>query len=190
MRSRRMVRGLIVFAVLGALYGVADAQTATGRRTDMAADAQRQAQLSPQQQVEQGKVVVAKIAVAAATTRRMLEQARAQRDVVKTLCLNDKLNQLDVASRSASERQAALEAAAGKNDGALANHEFIILTVLKQRAEQISSESNQCVGQETEFWGKTEVSTTTDPGLPKEDPSKHPDVEFISLPPVCVSCTY
>ena len=43
-----------------------------------------------------------------ASVRRMLEQARAQRDVVKTLCLNDKLNQIDVAIalRARSSRRA------------------------------------------------------------------------------------
>jgi hypothetical protein len=99
MRSRQIGRGLVVCAVLSAVYGVADAQNAPPRRTDMAVAAQRQAQLTPQEQVAQGNAAIAKITVASTTVRHMLEQARAQRDVVKTLCLNDKLNQIDVASR-------------------------------------------------------------------------------------------
>jgi hypothetical protein len=190
MRSRRLGRGLVVCAVLCALYGVADAQNAPARRTDMAAQAQRQAQLTPQEQVVQGSAAVAKMAMAATTVRHMLEQARAQRDVVKTLCLNDKLNQIDVASRSARERLASLQQAASRNDADLANHEFMILTVLKQRVEQIVFEANQCVGAETGFVGATNVTTRIDPGQPNEDPSTHPEVQIISLPPVCVSCTY
>jgi hypothetical protein len=190
MPSRRMGRGLVVCAVLSALYGVADAQTAQPRRTDMAADAQRQAQLTPQEQVAQGNATVAKITIAAATVRRMLEQARAQRDVVKTLCLNDKLNQIDVANRSARERQAALETAVAGKDADLANHEFTILMVLRQRVEQIGFEANQCIGAETGFVGATSVTTRIDPGQPNEDPSTFPEVGIISVPPVCVSCTY
>jgi hypothetical protein len=190
MHSRRMGRGLLVCAVLSALYGVADAQTAPARRTDLAVEAQRQTQLSPQEQVVQGSAIIAKTAVTATNVRHMLEQARAQRDVVKTLCLNDKLNQIDVAGRSAQERQAALEQAAGRNDADLSNHEFMILTVLKQRVEQLGFEANQCVGAETGFVGATSVTSRVDPGQPSEDPSTHPEVGLVSLPPVCASCTY
>jgi hypothetical protein len=61
MRSRRLVRGLMVCAVLSAVYGVADAQNAPARRTDMAVQAQRQAQLTPQEQANQGGAIVAKV---------------------------------------------------------------------------------------------------------------------------------
>jgi hypothetical protein len=190
MRSRRIGRGLMVCSVLTALYGVADAQTPPPRSTDMAVEAQKMAQLSPKEQVAQGGNVVAKITMTAATVRRMLEQARVQRDVVKTLCLNDKLNQIDVAGRSAQERQGALEQAAARNDADLASHEFTILTVLKQRVDQLGHEANQCVGAETGFVGATNVTTRIDPGQPTEDPSTHPEVGLISIPPICVSCTY
>jgi hypothetical protein len=189
MGSRRMGRGLVICAIFSAVYGVADAQNAPPRRTDMAVQAQRQTQLTPQEQVAQGNAAIAKITMAATNVRHMLEQARAQRDVVKTLCLNDKLNQIDVASRSARERQAALEQAAARNDAALCNHEFMILTVLKQRVEQVTFEANQCIGAETGFVGATSVTARIDPGQPNEDPSTHPEVGLVSLPPVCVSCT-
>ena len=51
---------------------------------------------------------------ASGTISRMLEQARTARDVVKTLCLNDKLSQVDVAIRSAKDRKSALQAAVGE----------------------------------------------------------------------------
>ena len=191
MRSHRLGRGVLVCAILSALYGVADAQTQpASRQTDPAVEAQRLARLSPQDQLAQGSAVVAKIAMAASNVRRLLEQARVQRDVVKTLCLNDKLNQIDVAGRSAQERRNSLEQALGRNDSELAAHELMILTVLKQRVEQLSAEAVQCIGQETAYIGETSVVTRIDPGQPKEDPSTYPEVGIISVPPVCVSCTY
>jgi hypothetical protein len=39
--------------------------------------------------------------------------------VVKSLCLSDKLSQIDVATRSARDRQTALQAAAQRNDAEL-----------------------------------------------------------------------
>ncbi len=43
--------------------------------------------------------------------RQQLGVAREQKDVVKTLCLNDKLNQIDLAIRTATDRVDGLGAA-------------------------------------------------------------------------------
>jgi hypothetical protein len=174
--------------LLSAVYGVADAQTT---KNDPAADTsvgmQRQVNLSPQEQLAQADAFVARMGVTGASVRRMLEQARSQRDVVKTLCLNDKLNQIDVAIRSAQDRRGALEQASLRKDSDLANHEFTILTVLRQRVEQLHAEANQCIGEEAVLFGETKITTQVDPNLPHEDPSSYPDNPIISVPPVISS---
>ena len=188
MRNSRIGRGTIACAILCALYGVADAQTGATGQTDTSVGMQRQVQLSPKDQLAQADAILARIGMSSASVRRMLEQARSQRDVVKTLCLNDKLNQIDVAGRSAQERRGALEQAAVRKDSDLASHEFTILTVLKQRVEQLVAEANQCIGEEAGFFPETKVTTTIDTNLPTEDPSSYPDNPLISPPPGCVSC--
>ncbi|HKQ70709.1 MAG TPA: hypothetical protein VJT73_15290 [Polyangiaceae bacterium] len=189
MRTRRFGWGLSVCALLSVLYGVADAQTNKPNPAgDTSVGTQRQVNLSPQEQLAQADSFVARMGVTGANVRRMLEQARAQRDVVKTLCLNDKLNQIDVATRSAQDRRGALEQASTHKDSDLAGHEFTILTVLRQRVEQLGAEANQCIGEEAGFIGETKVTTTVDPNLPKEDPTAYPENPVISVPPVCASC--
>ena len=179
-------------ALFSALYGVADAQTVTGASgavtTDTSVDMQRQVNLSPQEELAQSDAFIARMGVTGSNVRRMLEQARNQRDVVKTLCLNDKLNQIDVATRSAQDRRGALEQAAGRKDVDLSGHEFTILTVLRQRVEQLGGEANQCIGEEAGFIGETKISTTIVPNLPNEDPSAYPENPIVSVPPVCASC--
>jgi hypothetical protein len=122
----------------------------------------------------------------ATTTQRMLGQARQAHDVVKTLCLNDKLSQVDVATRSATDRLASLKAAVHSNDIELASHEFTICTVLAQRAQQISTEANQCIGEEAAFLGATNVVTTVDPGITGQDPTI-PEAPLWT-DPLCVDC--
>jgi len=186
MRSRATLRWIGIAALVLGATGSATAQPAGGGTTDAQVGFERRAQLSPQDELTQAEHALTRMDQAAGTVRRQLEQARAARDVVKTLCLNDKLSQIDVAGRSGRDRQAALQAAVQRNDVELANHEFTILVVLRQRVEQLSAEANQCIGEEIAFVGQSEVSTQIDPNLPGEDTTEYPstDPTLISGPPV------
>ncbi len=114
--------------------------------------------------------MVARIDAAAISVRRQLEVARAvEHDSVKTLCLNDKLSQLDVAYRSARDRRVDLAAAVQRSDVELSDHEFTILTVLRQRAEQLGAEAQQCIGAEVAFVGQTSVVPYVNPSLPADE---------------------
>jgi hypothetical protein len=153
---------------------------------------ERRPQLSVQDELSQSSLILSRLDQGAATVRRQLESAREARDVVKTLCLNDKLSQIDVAIRSGRDRQTALQAAAQRNDSDLANHEFTILTVLGQRGQELVGEANQCLGEEVAFVGQTQVTTEIDPDIPGEDTTEYPpgDPTLISGPPVAVSPTH
>jgi hypothetical protein len=155
---------------------------------DASAGLSRQVNLSPAEQVAQSDTSISRMEGARTSVRRQLETARSQRDVVKTLCLNDKLNQIDVAIRSARERKQSLELAANRRDADLANHEFTILTVLRQRTEQLTAEANQCIGQEAGFVGDSAVTSEIDPNLPEDDPTELPPIDVIIELPACSSC--
>ncbi len=161
---------------------------AGGRDTSLGL--QRPVGLSPDDMRRQGDQTVARIESASGMTRKMLEQARAERDVVKTLCLNDKLTQLDVTLRSAKERRSALESAANRRDTELSAHEFTILGVYRQRSERISVEANQCIGNEAGFLGDTRVSTSIDQTIPNTEGGlpAEPFNPVVVPPPSCASC--
>jgi hypothetical protein len=151
---------------------------------------ERRPQLSPQEEVAQADAILTRLDQSAATVRRMLDNARQGRDVVKALCLSDKLSQIDVAGRTARDRQASLQAAAQRNDVELANHEFTILTVLRQRAETLIAEANQCIGEEVAFIGQTIVTTNIEGNFPSiEETTGYPPVlpPVVTAPPVPVS---
>jgi hypothetical protein len=172
-------------------HGIAAAQArGAPPAPDASAPIVRQVNLTPAEQVTQAESFLQQMDSSRTQVRQALEKARAARDVVKTLCLNDKLNQLDVAVRSARERKEALQAAAQRNDSELANHEFTILGVLHQRTNQLHAEANQCIGQEASFTEPNAVSVTIDPGL-APDPSgfQPPPNAVIVEVPSCVSCT-
>jgi hypothetical protein len=186
--------GITTFVL--AVAGSATAQPANGGgplppAPDGQVGFQRNASLSAQDMLAEGTAAITRMQNASGAVGRQLGQARASRDVVKTLCLNDKLSQVDVAVRSARDRKDALVSAAARNDQELSNHEFTILTVLRQRAEQLTAEANQCLGEEAAFIGATNVETTVDPTLPPTDETQYPSTDntIVSAPPVSASST-
>jgi hypothetical protein len=191
---RQQILGFTVVAACALLlgHGIAAAQ-AQGAPVVPPPDANagviREVNLSPQEELVQSESFVARMDSSRTTVRQALEKARLQRDVVKTLCLNDKLNQLDVAIRSARERRQALEAAAQRQDADLATHEFTILSVLRQRSDQLTAEANQCIGSEAGFIEPSAVQAFIDNGIPDEPPPwEGPTVVVVVSPPPCASC--
>ena len=172
-------------------HGVASAQAqnAPQQPPDAGAGLSRQVNLSPAEQLAQADGSLSRMEGSRSTVRRQLESARAQRDVVKTLCLNDKLNQLDVTLRSSRERKTALEAAVARKDTDLAGHEFTILGVFKQRGDRLFAEANQCVGTDIGTIGDTRVTPTVDPGIPDDyqGPPPTPLTPVIVPPPVAAT---
>jgi hypothetical protein len=176
-----------------AYFASASPAGAQGGAPAPAADAQvgfqKKTQLSPQEQLTEAQRRVGRMTSQSTAIRKQLQAARQARDVVKTLCLNDKLSQIDVATRAATERTNTLRSAVNRNDAEAANHEYSVLAVLSQRSEQIGSEASQCVGEESAFVGDTQVKTTIDPNIAPEEANFPTFPSFpLTTPPPCVSC--
>jgi hypothetical protein len=169
---------------LGA-FGVAAAQTAEGAAPQPEVVARQDVELTPEQMVAEAKKTQPQMDQEASSVRLQLEHARAARDVVKVLCLNDKLNQIDVAVRSAADHISSLELAAGRKDLDRSRHDYAVVQVLRDRVKGLVIEANQCIGEETGFVGESTVTVDIDRTIP-EDPSEYPDVPIetvIGIPP-------
>jgi hypothetical protein len=140
-------------------------------------------QLSPEEMLSKAKQFVAGIEQASGSISRQLQAARKERDVVRVLCLNDKLNQVDVALGSAQDRLGSLRTAAARSDVDRTRHEYTVLEVLNDRVRVLVNESNQCVGEETGFIGEAEVSVSVDPNLPNADTSFNATTTALPPPP-------
>jgi hypothetical protein len=127
------------------------------------------ADASPEEMLSRAKLFVVGIEQSSGSISRQLQAARKDRDVVRVLCLNDKLNQVDVALGSAQDRLGSLRTAVARSDADRSRHEYTVLEVLNDRVRVLVNESNQCVGEETGFIGDAEVSVSVDPNLPNAD---------------------
>jgi hypothetical protein len=190
MRLHSRLTWIVAFAALGYVASPAGAQTdpnAQGRGAWLPPPAnqvgfQARVTLTPEQQIAEAESIVSYATNASQTVGRRLQAARLQHDIVKVLCLNDKLSQVDVAGKSAADRKTAHAAAVGRHDSELSTHEFTILTVLKQRIGQLMTEANQCIGEEAAYTGATTTFTTVDPNLPPTDETSFPPIEPVNVP--------
>jgi hypothetical protein len=144
---------------------------------------------SLQEQLSQATTIVNSILAAAKTVKHQLGQARQQRDVVKSLCLNDKASQADAQANSATGRLAALQAAVQANDGDNAAHQFAIITAQGQNTAQVTSDANQCIGTDVAFIGSTAVSVVIDDGIVDVVEEVNGVVTIIQIPPPPASVT-
>jgi hypothetical protein len=180
--GRNLLSILLAGLVLGG-FGVALAQQ-TEEIPELTA--QRDVALSPAQMRDEAEKYLPGMDQGASFVRKQLADAREAKDVVKVLCLTDKLSQIDVAIRSARDRLPSLRTAAERNDADQSRHEFTVIQVLRDRVRALVAEANQCIGEETGFVGDSEVTVEIDPTIP-DDPSDFPDTPIISNPPVLSS---
>jgi hypothetical protein len=169
----RLTRSLTLVLAGSLVVGVAVAQG------EPAASAGANAR--PDQQYQVARQFRQQMAQASEQLRTALEQARASRDVVKVLCLDDKLNQVDIAARSADGRVATLGQAVQQNDAAKARHDFAVLEVLNERVQALVAESSQCVGEEVGFIGEAKMAVTVDPEIPEPDVDRLGSDEIIGV---------
>lgn len=178
----RKVRGLA--AVIGVVSVLGGAYAQEGSSTAAQAPAGGDAgQMTPAQMAAAAKALLPTMDKSALVIRRELTMAREQKDIVKSLCLNDKLNQVDLAIRTASDRVGGLDAAAAANDAERARHQYTVVLVLNERVNTLVSEANQCIGEETGFVGESAVTVEV-VGVPNVDPSEQPNAAITSQPPV------
>jgi len=180
----RRTIGLVTCVLLAVLAG----PLASAASAEPPAPAAQDLGVPPAEYVKTAQTLVSRLESAGTTIRTQLQAARAQRDVVKTLCLNDKLNQIDVTIRNARERKQTLDTAMERGDHEQGGHELTMLTVLRQRGDKIAADAYTCVGSNdpnrTDIGG---VQPFIDPNLP-QDTTDYPVNNVIVEPPACASC--
>lgn len=143
--------------------------------------------LPPQQMLDQARRIVPEMGRQRATVGRQLAEAKKKKDVVKALCLDDKVKQMTLAIDTVKDRVIGLNSAVTQNDADRSRHEFTVIQVLRTRVQTLVAEAQQCIGEETGFVGTSEVTVTVDPALPDTDPSNFPEDELVSDPPTLSS---
>ncbi len=139
---------------------------------------------TPEGKIEMGQQVIKQGRQLSRNVAQLLNQARQDKDVIQSTCLDDKLTQANVSTRNAEQRLEALHQAIQTKDADRQAHEATVLSVLGRKLSVLEQESGQCVGQDLYETGETKVTTTIDPKTPKEKAANPPLPDMPSLPVV------
>lgn len=145
--------------------------------------------LTPPQMLEKVRGFIPEMDKLRAVVAQQLSEARKKKDVVKALCLDDKVKQMKLATDTAKDRVVDLTSAVSQSDPDRSKHEFTVIQVLRERVQTLVTEAQQCIGEETGFVGNSDVTVDIDPAVPDADPSDFPDDTLVSEPPVLSSPT-
>lgn len=145
---------------------------------------------NPSDLLARAKASMATVDSTAAVISRMLRDARNDKDVVKVLCLDDKLNQIDSAKRSVAERVNAMEAAIASGSTTTLEFDAAVVGAMEERANALSAEAQQCIGEEAGIIGGSKLEVKIDPNIPMQDTSSPGTTPLISVTPTAASPTF
>jgi len=145
--------------------------------------------LSPKDMLQKARGMIPEMEQLRGTVATQLAEAKSKKDVVKALCLDDKVKQMKLATDTAKDRVVDLTSAVSQNDPDRSKHEFTVIQVLRERVQTLVAEAQQCIGEETGFVGNTDVTMEVDPAIPDADTSDFPDDPLVSEPPLLASPT-
>lgn len=107
------------------------------------------AELGPEQLRAQSEGIVNGVEAASKRIAKQTRKASEEGDVVKTLCLDDKRQQMETAQSTIRDRQSSLLDALTAGGLDSARHHYSLVVVLGERVAVLVEEATQCVGEET-----------------------------------------
>jgi hypothetical protein len=118
----------------------------------------------------------------------LLDEARAQKDIVLLNCVNEKLTQIKGLTRVADDSSVELDKALRGRNRARARHEYTKIQIARRKIRVLLAEAKLCAGDGVPYTGETRVEVEIDPSIADENPS-YPEDPLISDPPRIASPT-
>lgn len=100
-----------------------------------------------------------------------LREARQNKDVVREVCLDDKLNQADVAAETAQDRVSSMVAAIAVGDLATVRRDFVVISALSEGVQELAASGDRCLGEEqsAQLADGNPLQVTIDPAIPTQE---------------------
>jgi hypothetical protein len=178
--------------VLGAGLGLADtpqppqSQPAAEHPVNSAQPGEpRKRVLSPGEMTNEASQMRQKMGETLRHVVQLQEASRRHKDVLKLNCVNDKLLQLKQLLNIADTAYTNMQEAIARSDQEGRYFEFGRVTIAQQQVQALSTEAENCIGEDVVFLGPTQV-TVVEPNQP-DDPTVDQAPEFPVVEPLPVA---
>jgi hypothetical protein len=112
----------------------------------------------------------AQLAATVDSVRGQFQAAQKAGDPIKAVCLDDKLSQLEAASKTAGGRLESLKASVETGDSGMIARDAAMMKALSQSAANLSAGAKQCVGEEKAVLGiSSSLNVVVDPNIVQSD---------------------
>lgn len=165
--------------------GSARAQESSGSKSgDVQLRFEKASKLSGGEQINQSASLLKRMKEILRRGFELLELARAEKDIVRLNCVNEKLSSMKGLLKISEQADIALQEAVARRDKETANHEFTKISIAYQKVESLGVESEGCAGEALRYTGDTRVEVKVE-GVPDQPPPEPEMMDDIldSTPP-------
>lgn len=159
--------------------GAQPGQPGAASAPDARADEQAAQAISPQEMIADAERLVGEIQGVRGEVVEIQSEARADEDMLRLNCIDDKLAQIDqlLVIVDAARADLATAMSAGDFEGRV--HHYGLVTLSRGKATAVREEADACVGEEMRFPGDSDIDVD-DPGI--DDPTKYAPFNLADAP--------
>jgi hypothetical protein len=163
-------------------------QDGQAKDSGAAVDFDRATKMSDSDKLSTASIYVGEMRSVLSTVLGLLKEARAEKDVIKINCVNEKLTNIKGLIRISEQADVTLQEAVAKGERDTAAHEFHKIAISHQKIKVLKTEAEQCVGELAFAVGKTTVEVEVDENqVPELDPTIKPLPETPVIRPPAAS---
>lgn len=100
-----------------------------------------------------------------------LKGAREKQDIIQVNCVDDKLQAIQALLNISEDADRGLREAAAREDVEMINHEFTKISFTATRVENFRAEVEGCMGEASQYTGKTVLDVTVSNDIRSDDPA-------------------
>ena len=174
---RTKMKGLVALVVALFSFGaIAQApQEDVASKSKAQVDFDRATKMSDSEKLSTASTYLGEMRGVLSMVLGLLKEARAEKDVIKINCVNEKLTNIKGLIRISEQADITLQEAVAKGERDTAAHEFHKMAISHQKIKVLKTEAEQCVGELAFAVGKTTVEVEVDDSkVPEIDPTVKP----------------
>lgn len=156
------MRRVLIFSTLTLCFATAHALEPTYRHAET---------LSTPQKLKRSKEAIANMKATLKTGVSRLKEAKERQDILQVNCVDDKLQAIQALLNISEDAGRGIKEAAARKDDEMINHEFTKISFTATRVENFRTELEGCMGEASQYTGKTIVDTIIDGDIRADDPA-------------------